>query len=151
RNDGQPIRKSDANASQLFEAAVIVPLDNTVVEKGFPMAIRALNGECDGVTSPWIRSGSALGILILSDEDNCGSHAGEGCVGEVGETVAQMVDYLVGPDGIRAPGEARIYGIIDGADTCGLSAFPAPKYKAGVEATGGTWGRICDANYTATL
>lgn len=151
RNGGVPIRKSDVNASQLFQAAVIVPLDNTVIEKGFPMAIRALKGECGTVTSPWVRAGSSIGVLILSDEDNCGSHAGEGCPGEPGETTQQMLDFLTGPQGIRAPGAARIYGIIDGLDTCGSSAFPAPKYKAGIDATGGTWGRICDANYSTTL
>lgn len=151
RNNGQPIRKGDANVNQLFQAAVIVPLDNTVVEKGFPMAIKALKGECNGVTAPWIRAGSSIGVLILSDEDNCGSHTGEGCPGEQGETTQQMLDFLTGTNGLRAPGSARIYGLIDGNDTCGASAFPAPKYKAGIDATGGTWGRICDANYSTTL
>lgn len=151
RNGGKTIKKSDSDPSAAFQTAVLVPLDNTVVEKGFPMAIKALKGECKGVTTPWLREGSAVGILILSDEDNCGSNPGEGCPGEAGETTQQMLDFLVGPNGIRPPGLARIYGLIDGQNTCGTSAYAAPKYKLAVESTGGTWGRICDADYSTTL
>lgn len=143
------IKKGDADREAAFRNAVIVPLDNTVVEKGFPMAVRALRGECNNVTTPWLRAGSAVAVLILSDEDNCGSHAGEGCPGEQGETAAQMTNFLAT---IRAPGEARIYGLFEGpGNPCGTAALEATKYKAGVDATGGTWGSICAADYSPTL
>jgi hypothetical protein len=146
---GRLIKKSDADAKAAFAAAVVPPLDNTVVEKGFPTAIRALKGECNATTTPWVRAGSAVAVLILSDEDNCGSNAGEGCPGELGETPEQMVDYL---RSIRSAAEARIYGLFEGPlNECGTAAWTATKYKQGVDATGGTWGSICDADYTATL
>jgi hypothetical protein len=143
------IKKSDADRNTAFLAAVgDIVLSDTVIEKGFPMAIKALKGECKGVTNPWLRANAAVGILIVSDEDNCGSHAGEGCPGEQGETVAQMVDYL---RSVRPADQGRIYGLFEGANECGTSAFTATKYKQGVDQTGGRWGSICQNDYTTTL
>ena len=143
------IKKTDSDRATAFSKAIgDIVLSNTVIEKGFPMSIKALKGECNGATNVWLRPNAAIGILIVSDEDNCGSHTGEGCPGEPGETVTQMVDYL---RSIRPADQAKIYGLFEGANECGGTAFTAAKYKAGVEQTGGRWGSICQANYTTTL
>jgi hypothetical protein len=142
------IKKGDPNAATKFSDAVIIPLDDTVIEKGFPMAVKALKGECNNVTNPWIRPGSAIGVLILSDEDNCGSHEFEGCPGEQGETAQQMVEYL---RSIRPAEMGKIYGLIRSGNICTTTAFDAPKYKVGIDLTGGTWGSICAADYSPTL
>ena len=142
------IKKGDADALTAFSNAVMIPLSDTVIEKGFPMAVKALKGECNNVTNPWVRAGSAIGVLILSDEDNCGSHDFEGCPGEQGETAQQMVDFL---RSIRPAEMAKIYGLIRSGNICTATAFDAPKYKMGIDLTGGTWGSICAADYTSTL
>jgi hypothetical protein len=147
--DNRLIKKSDADRSAAFAKAIgDIVLSNTVIEKGFPMSIKALKGECKGVTNQWLRANAAIGILIVSDEDNCGSHSGEGCPGEQGETVTQMIDYL---RSIRPADQAKLYGLFEGANECGTSAFTATKYKSAVEQTGGRWGSICQANYSTTL
>lgn len=147
--DNRLIKKGDADRNAAFAKAIgDIVLSNTVIEKGFPMSIKALKGECKGAVSPWARTNAAIGILILSDEDNCGSHAGEGCPGEQGETVVQMTDYL---RSIRSADQGRIYGIFEGANECGNSAYTATKYKQGVDQTGGKWGSICQNDYSTTL
>jgi hypothetical protein len=143
------IKKTDADQAQAFSSAVLVPLDATVIEKGFPMAIKALKGECNGAVNQWTRAGSSIAVLILSDEDNCGSNTGEGCPGEDGETAQQMVNYL---RSIRPAEQARVYGIFEGPfNACGAAAYEGRKYKEAVDLTGGAWGSICAANYTTTL
>lgn len=143
------IKKSDADRDAAFKSAVgDIVLSDTVVEKGFPMAIKALKGECNGETNPWLRDGAAIGVLIVSDEDNCGSHVGEGCRNEQGETAAQMVSFL---RSLRSPDQGKIYGLFEGANECGSAAYTATKYKQGVDQTQGAWGSICQSDYTNTL
>jgi hypothetical protein len=139
------IKKSDLDAAQAFSDAVLVPLSDTVVEKGFPMAVKALKQECD----VWLRPDSQIAVLFVSDEDNCGSDFGEGCPGEEGETLTQFIDVL---ETVRPVGEARAYGLFEGpGNPCGSAAKEGTVYKQAVEATGGTWGSICQADYTTTL
>lgn len=143
------IRAGDQDAAQAFENAVKVPIIPWVIEKGLPMGIRGLKGECKGQTTPWLRDGSAVALLILSDEENCSSPNGDGCRGEVGDDPMDMINYLAS---IRPAGKARFYGIIEGpGNPCGDEAYEATEYRAVVEATGGTYGTICDPDYGATL
>jgi hypothetical protein len=139
------IKKGDVDASTAFSEAILVPLSNSVVEYGFPMAIRALNEEC----TQWLRSDSQIAVLIVSDEDNCGSDLGENCNGDPGETPEMMQAYL---ESIRPVGQARIYGIVEGAgNPCGSSAAHGEDYITAITNTGGTYGSICDSDYTTTL
>jgi hypothetical protein len=143
------IRAGDADAAAAFKSAVEVPLIPGVIEKGLPMGIKGLKGECNNVTTPWLRADSAVALLILSDEENCSSPYGDGCPGELGESPQHMIDYLAS---IRPAGKARFYAIIEGpGNPCGNSAYEAAEYKAVVDATGGAWGSICDADYSRTL
>jgi hypothetical protein len=143
------IRAGDADAAAAFKNAVEVPIVKNVVEKGLPMGLKALAGECNGVTTPWLRSDSAVALLVLSDEENCSSPYADGCPGEFGDAPQDMIDYLAT---IRPDGNARFYAIIEGpGDPCRLSAWEAAEYKAVVDATGGAWGSICEPDYSATL
>jgi hypothetical protein len=143
------IKAGDADAAAAFQSAVQVPIVKNVVEKGLPMGLKALAGECNGVTTPWLRNDSAVALLVLSDEENCSSPYADGCPGEFGDAPQDMIDYLAT---IRPDGNARFYAIIEGpGDPCRLSAWEAAEYKAVVDATGGAWGSICDPDYSPTL
>ena len=143
------IKAGDQDASQAFENAVKVPIIPWVIEKGLPMGIKGLQGECRGQKTPWLRDGSAVALLILSDEENCSSPNGDGCRGEVGDDPMDMINYLAS---IRPAGKARFYGIIEGpGNPCGDESYESLEYRAVVEATGGTYGTICEADYGPTL
>lgn len=142
------IKKTDADRQAAFQAAVTIPLSDSNIEYGFPTAIKALKGECMGVTTPWLRPGSAVGVFILSDEENCGSPSGpNGCPGAQGETAQQMADYLAS---IRPGGQGRVYGLFEIGTEC-PSAQTAAIYGQAVTLTQGTAGSICAATYDAAL
>jgi hypothetical protein len=141
------IRKSDPNIDQKFSDAVKKPVDRRATEQGFPMAIQALKGQCNGGLRPWIRDGSSVGILIVSDEDNCGSNPGERdrCRNIVGKNTAEMVSFL---RSIRPAAEAKIYSLVDHDDSCRDAGGVGLMYAEGARQTGGSVGSICH-DYTA--
>jgi hypothetical protein len=136
------IKKTDANASDKFSNAVRKPVDRWNTEQGFPMAIQSLKGQCNGSLRPWIREGSSIGVLFLSDEDNCGSDSGEQnrCRNVTGKSTAEMVDFL---RSIRSNEEARVYAIVDRDGTCPDAAGRGTMYVDAATATGGSVGSIC--------
>jgi hypothetical protein len=142
-NASNLIKKSDANAAQKFSSAVIKPLDRRATEQGFPMAIQALKGQCGGAVRPWIREGSSVGVMILSDEDNCGSDAGEQdrCKNITGKNAAEMVSFL---RGFRPAAEAKIYAIVDKDGTCKDAGGKGTMYVDAALQTGGSVGSICN-------
>ncbi|MEI6398336.1 MAG: hypothetical protein WCO71_06180, partial [Pseudomonadota bacterium] len=114
------ITKGDINAEAKFSAAVRRGTNGSSIEMGFPKSILALKGECSGIFPnglKWVRPGSSLGVMILSDEDNCGSAPGEvgKCRNVYGKNAGEMVSFL---RSIRAPEEAKIYAIVDKDGTC---------------------------------
>ncbi len=142
------IKKGDLNPAQKFAAAVNKPVDTNNTERGFPMAIQALKGQCNGLTRPWIRPGSSVGILFISDEDNCGSSVTDQsrCRNIFGKNATEMVSFL---RTIRAPEESRIYSIVDKDGSCPAAAAKGAMYMEASLATGGSSGSIChDYNQT---
>lgn len=136
------IKKSDINASQKFADAVQKSVDWQATEQGFPMAIRALRGQCNGATRPWLREDSTVGILFVSDEDNCGSDSGEQarCANIEGKNADEMVKAL---RGIRPAELGRMYAIVDKDGTCPNAGGTGQMYVQALQMTGGTAGSIC--------
>ena len=136
------IKKGEVNADKKFAAAVKKPWDRQATEQGFPMAIQALKGQCNGLIRNWVRSGSTIGVMILSDEDNCGSDPGEQdrCRNTTGKNAAEMVSFL---RGIRSADDARMYAIIDKDGSCPDAGGIGKMYIDAVTQTGGTLGSIC--------
>ena len=141
------IKKTDVNVDKKFSNAVKKPLDRRATEQGFPMAIQALKGQCNGALRPWIREGSSVGILVVSDEDNCGSDPGEQdrCKNIFGKSANEMVSFL---RGLRSSTDAKIYGILDHDGTCKDAGGKGSIYVDAVNQTGGSYGSICH-DYTA--
>ncbi|MEY4632376.1 MAG: hypothetical protein RIQ81_2496 [Pseudomonadota bacterium] len=145
------IRRNDVDRDAAFREAASVGMNNNVVEKGYPMAIRALKGECLGSSNPWIRPGSTVAVLVVSDEDNCGSNNGSrSCAFDYGKNATEMVEFL---RTIRPSDRAKLYGIhwIPNDRSCSTALGEAWKYQEGVAATGGIAGSICEADYSTTL
>jgi hypothetical protein len=142
------IKKTDANIDRKFSAAVKKPLDRRATEQGFPMSIQALKGQCNGALRPWLRDGSSVGILIVSDEDNCGSNPGEQdrCKNIVGKNPSEMVAFM---RSIRAQADAKIYALVDHDGTCKDAGGTGLMYVDAVNQTGGSIGSICNDYTTA--
>ncbi|MCX6124783.1 MAG: hypothetical protein NTV34_08545, partial [Proteobacteria bacterium] len=103
----------------------------------------------------WVRANSTLAVLIITDEDNChiDVEKGYGCSGAADKEGAYLTNYL---RTIRQLGsEARVYGLFwhpsQAQSQCSTAMKSANIIADVVAATSGTWGSICDADYTATL
>jgi hypothetical protein len=148
------IKKSDTNPSQKFAAAVQRGTNGSGVERGILQAVRGLQNPCL-LSQDWVRADSTLAVLIISDEDNChiDTAQGYGCTGEDDLSYTHLTNYM---SSIRTLGtDARIYGIIWHPSTAQAQCTTALKtgdaYAQAIEASGGKWGSICDADYTNTL
>jgi len=144
------ISKSDQAASSTFTQAVQAGIKGSGNERGILQAVNGLKGECNPGGS-WLRPQSTVGVLIVSDEDNCSD--GKGCGTDPWAQANYLTDYL---HSIRQPGiNARVYGLIGHpsltSTQCKTMASKANQYAAAISETGGTWGSICDADYSATL
>lgn len=136
------IKKTDANPSGKFADAVRKAVDWQATEQGFPMAIRALRGQCNSATRPWLRPDSSVGILFVSDEDNCGSDAGEQsrCSNIEGKNATEMINAL---RSIRPAEQGRMYAIVDKDGSCPNAGGIGSMYVEALTKTGGTAGSIC--------
>jgi hypothetical protein len=142
------IKKTDADPSSKFAAAVKKPYDRLAMEQGFPMAIQSLKGQCNGSIRSWLRAGSSLGILFLSDENNCGSNSGEQdrCKDLPGKNSSDMISFLYS---VRSPEESRMYAIVDKDGPCKSAGGVGTMYVEAVAGSGGTAASICN-DYDAT-
>jgi hypothetical protein len=141
------IKKGDADASTVFSQAVTAGTSGDGNERGVLQAVNAL--KC--VQNPWIRAVSSLAILFVSDEDNCSD--GSGCGNAAFARKEYLEDYL---NQIRVPGvNAKVYGLFwhpsQSPSACSTAMNKANIYASLVADTAGTWGSICDADYSTTL
>jgi hypothetical protein len=141
------IKKGDANAATAFSQAIQAGANGNGNERGVLQAVNAL--KCQ--TNNWVRDFSSLAILIVSDEDNCSD--GLGCGNNDYAKKEYLLDYL---SSIRVPGvNAKVYGLFwhpsQDQSVCTTAAKKANIYSDIVTATSGTWGSICDTDYSNTL
>ncbi|WP_141733737.1 hypothetical protein [Oligoflexus tunisiensis] len=144
------IRKGDRNAEQLFANAVNAGIQGSGNERGILQAVNGLKGECNQNGS-WLRTNSTVAVLIVSDEDNCS--AGQDC----GNVPWARADYLVNyMNSIRKVGvNARTYGLVwhptVTQSACNTAFHKASIYADAIFRTGGSWGSICESDYSNTL
>jgi len=145
------IKKSDTDAAQRFADAINAGTQGTGIERPI---LQAVNGLKCG-TSPWVRPGSTLVTLLVTDEDNCliDNQQGYGCNGEPDADGSFLVDYL---KSIREVGkDAKVYGIYwdpsQSQSQCPTALGQAVRLSQVVQATGGTAGSICDGDFSTTL
>lgn len=163
------ILKSDTDAEERFrvavgEAGAFVEHGD---EQGLKNSLRGLRQECKGQKEAaterlgrdhWLRSGSAIAVLIVSDEDNCSFPGSKYC--DEQERQKQKDDTLAYAKQIRTPGvDIRYYAIIQDTETPECEdqtnnqfAYPGRDYKEVVkDQFGGVTGSICDRDYSKTL
>jgi len=143
------IRKADLDRDAAFAQGINAGIAGSGNERGILQAVNGLKGEC--LSSPWLRSNSTVAVLIVSDEDNCSANGGD-CAGQPYATPDYLTNYLAS---IRSVGtNARVYGLIkhpSAAAACTTAANTGTQYAQAITATNGTWGSICDGDYSGTL
>lgn len=144
------INKTDANVERAFANAISAGSNGDNNERGILTGVRAISGQC-GYNSEWLRADSTLAVLVVTDEDNCSD--GTGCPNKAYAKGSYLLDNLAK---IREPGlNARIYGIFwhpsESERECRSGYNRAQIWSKLVEQTSGTWGSICDGDYTNTL
>lgn len=143
------ITKEDPNPEDAFYSAVVAGINGDGNERGIYQALRSLRGSCRG--GPWIREKSSLAVLFVSDEDNCSD--GRRCGSSRDDSPEGFIAELSKE---REPGyNARVYGLIwhpnDEQSTCPTAYNQGHQYASLIDGFGGTWGSICDTDYTSTL
>lgn len=152
--NGALIKKGESAVAERFERAVIQAGTNgDSAERGIAQAVVGL--QCPG--QEWVRQGSSIAVLVLTDEDNCHTGVGDdgvyGCANEPGRYAEHLLNYL---NSIRKIGQdARIYGLLwhptQTQAQCPTALNRGHEYAKAIEATQGKFGSICDADYTTTL
>ena len=144
------IQKNQANPDQAFAAAIRAGTSGSGIEAGVPQAVSALSPACLGGQS-WLRPNSTLAILIVSDEDNCSD--GTRCSVAEHNSADYLIDYL---STIRQVGvNAKVFGLIwhksQSQSQCQTGYRQGEIYSDLIADTGGSWGSICDSDYSVTL
>ena len=150
-----PISKSTYNAESVFARYVMdAGVNGSGLERPILRAVDALRWR-PLFSGSWLRPNSTVAVIILTDEDNChiDNEKGYGCSGFSDYNGSYLTNYL---SGIRKVGtDARVYGIFwhpsQSQGQCSTALKQANIVADVVQQTGGTWGSICDADYSATL
>lgn len=139
------ISRGDANAQDAFRAAVTPGINGDGKERGIYQAIQGLK------TNGFLRTGSSVAVLIVSDEDNC-SKGTTDCPDEEGSKASDLLNYLSQSAQRELKTQARVYGLVwIPGTTCQSGYARGHVYAEAIEASGGRAGSICAADYTATL
>lgn len=139
------IDKDDPDIEARFAAAINRGVDGSGLEQGIYQAVNGLS--CDG--GQWLRPNSTVAVLIVSDEDNCSD--GTRCGDSPWASASYLTDYL---SQIRVLGfSSRVYGLFWHPEdfTCTNALRQGFVYREAIDATNGSWGAICDNDYSNTL
>lgn len=149
------INKTDSNAARRFKNAISFGTNGDGIERPILRAVDGLKSQCAKGPGKWLRTGSTVAVLIVTDEDNChiDVERGYGCTGQDDKEGSYLTNYL---SSIRTVGtDARVYGIIrhptQSEGQCPSALKSADIIANVISTTNGTWGSICDADYSATL
>jgi hypothetical protein len=119
------------------------------VERGLFASMQGLRGECGDPTKSWIRPGSHRAILILTDEENCGSDPDQNC----DDKPDSEPGYFVNNVSKGTQFFALLHDKDRYSDTCldeGYLRKP-DDYRTVIALTNGMEGNICAANYESIL
>jgi hypothetical protein len=157
------IKKGEADALTRFTKAISAGTNGSGLEKGILMAVEGLRCPQAG---NWVRPGSKIVVLIVSDEDNCSGindpNPKARCPGAPEESHTYLTNYLASTLGRPLITHSRVYGIYKkpGDTACTTASNPAVIYQQAVLATRdpanpgtGYEGSICDGDlgYTTTF
>lgn len=141
------ISKGDAKAAERFKSAVTPGTRGSGDERGIYQAVQGLKDPS------FLRTGSSVAVLIVSDEDNCSTGVdSESCRDEESRFATYLTDYLSKTAQRELKTQARVYGLtwVPGTKCKGANR-EGRVYAEAIEISGGRSGSICDADYTSTL
>ena len=121
RNHGRPITRAlyDSNRAQAeaeFRSAIQAGTSgNTMGERGLLQAVKALRAECE--PQPWLRDKSHTAVLLVTDEENCGSGSNEprdgGCLSANGTWVEDYyAEYFIRAVQDLGRESTRVFGLL---------------------------------------
>jgi hypothetical protein len=118
------------------------------IERGVLASVSGLIGECGDPTRPWTREGSHKAVLLLSDEENCGSDPDQNCDQDADADPRFFVD--------RAPENTKFFALLHDKDQytdCADDGYvrKPDDYRYLIQTTGGIEGNICSGRYDETL
>lgn len=155
--------KNPAQADIDFQKMIQVGETGNPVERGILMATQAMQETgCETGNVSWLRPDSQRAVLLLTDENNCGSASNEGCAGLPYEKAEYFFDRVGKAVTVNAmlltqePPSVSASNPNDPNRDCqnsgGYGEAPNPKeYVRLVEATGGRFVDICRSNYSTVL
>ncbi|MCX6130450.1 MAG: hypothetical protein NTX25_15485, partial [Proteobacteria bacterium] len=142
------IKSGEADASTKFAAAINAGLTGTGNEQGIRQAVVGLR--C--TEKPWVRPGSTLAVLIVSDEDNCSD--GTGCGSLPWANESYLSNYVENTMKRTIGKDAGFFGIVSPSKAlCATQGNTATQYMKlfAYKSTAMNYGNICDADYKPTL
>ncbi len=140
--------KNPSELAESFAWKVKVGESGDPIEHGILTAVSGLKGECGDSSKAWVRSDSHKAVLILTDEENCGSDPDQNCDG----SADSEADYFFQ----NAPAKTQFFALLHDPDRyaeCqdqGYIRKPVD-YRSVIERSGGMEGNICVDNYNDTL
>jgi hypothetical protein len=144
------IKTGDTDAAEKFAAAINAGISGSGNEQGIRQAVVGLR--C--TEKPWVRAGSSLAVLIVSDEDNC-SRDGSDCGSLPWAKEDYLIKYVETTLQRNVGANAGFYGIVAPSKTlCSTAGNAATQYLRlfDYKANGAVnFGNICDASYSNTL
>ena len=158
----QDFDRDPVTADADFQKLIKVGESGNPVERGILMATQAMQETaCDAGNIAWLRPDSQRSVLLLTDENNCGSAPNEGCAGlpyekaeyffdriGKGVTVNAMVLTQEPPNVTSDPNDPNR----DCENSGGYGESPNPgEYLRLVTETGGRFSDICRSDYSTIL
>lgn len=144
------IKAGEVDAATKFANAVNAGISGSGNEQGIRQAVVGLR--C--TEKPWLRPGSTLAVLIVSDEDNC-SLDGSDCGSLPWAKESYLINYTETTLQRTVGKSAGFYGIVAPSKAlCSTAGNAAPQYLRlfDYKANGAVnYGNICDASYKTTL
>ena len=117
----------------------------------FNAAVNGLKGRCG---QQLVREDSTIGILIVSDEDNCSVNSRD-CSRDDWKNPSYLTSYIENNMGRTIGKDAGIYGIISDPEApCRTARFPGAVYKSLFDYKSNgqkNFGDVCAADYSETL
>ncbi len=137
------------HAISRFEWKVAVGETGDPIERGLLAAVAGLTGECGDPTKSWVRSDAHKAVLLLTDEENCGSDPDQNC----DDSLDSHPEFFAQ----QAPSGTQFFALLHDKDlysgSCQDEGYirKPEDYRAVIAATGGLEGNICAQSYDQIL
>jgi hypothetical protein len=140
--------RDPASVNRQFAWKVMVGETGDPIERGVLAATSGLLGECGEASRSWIRADAHKAVLMLTDEENCGSDPDQNCDTSPDSNPQYFLD--------KAPPGTQFFALLHDTTRYGecldVGYIRKPDdYRWLIAKTGGREGNMCIGNYAETL